>query len=122
LVSYELLVRPALRLMSGMLNLDRPRLRAIASEDFNRSPDGKCHFVCVRASIFDDGTIRIAKSGEQKSHILRTLADANALAILPDGPGVPSGGNVEILVLSVDLLSARANNELMPVSAQSTSA
>jgi molybdenum cofactor synthesis domain-containing protein len=106
LVSYELLVRPALRHMSGMLNLDRPRLRAIASEGFHRLPDGRVHFVCVRATIQPDGAIRIEKSGQQKSHVLRTLANANALAILPDGPGAGSGEDVEILLLDVERLEA----------------
>ena len=109
LVSYELLVRPALRRMSGMINLDRPRLRATASERFHRRTDGKVHFVCVQATIQPGGTIRIERSGEQKSHILRTLADANALAILPDGPGVLTGDEVEILLLDVDRLSAMPN-------------
>jgi molybdopterin molybdotransferase len=121
LVSYELLVRPALRLMSGMATLDRPRLRAVASEDFDRSPDGKLHVVCVRASILEGGTIRIEKSGEQKSHILRTFADANALAILPDGPGVPSGGEVEIILLDSDRLTM-ANGGLSATSSRGTSA
>jgi molybdopterin molybdotransferase len=109
LVSYELLVRPALRLMSGMINLDRPRLRAVAGEEFHRLPDGKVHYVCVRATIQPGGTIRIEKSGEQKSHILRTLAEANALAILPEGPGFITGDEVEILLLDVDRLSATPN-------------
>jgi molybdenum cofactor synthesis domain-containing protein len=109
LVSYELLVRPALRLMSGMFNLDRPRLRAVAGEGFKRLPDGKVHFVCVRATIRPDGTIRIERSGEQRSHFLRTLADANALAILPDGPGVRTGEDVEILLLDADRLGAMPN-------------
>lgn len=95
---------------SGMLNLDRPRLRAIASEGFHRLPDGRVHFDCVRATIQPDGAIRIEKSGEQKSHVLRTLADANALAILPDGPGVRSGEDVEILLLDVDRLETMPND------------
>ena len=109
MVSYELLVRPALRRMSGMLTLDRPHLRAVAGEHFSRLRDGKVHYVCVRATIAADGAIRVEKSGEQKSHILRTLADANALAILPDGSGVLAGEAVEILLLDVDRLSAMPN-------------
>ena len=53
----------------------------------SRLPDGRVHFVCVRATLQPDGAIRVEKSGERKSHVLRTLADATALAILPDGPG-----------------------------------
>jgi molybdopterin molybdotransferase len=105
LVSYELLVRPALRQMSGMCNLDRPRLLATAGEDFKRRPDGKVHFISVRASLSDDCTLLIKQSGVQKSHVLRTFADGNALAILPDGPGVLSGARVEILLLDFDRLS-----------------
>jgi molybdopterin molybdotransferase len=122
LVSYELLVRPALRLMSGMISLDRPRLRAIAGEGFHRLTDGKVHFVCVQATIQPGGAIRIEKSGDQKSHMLRTLADANALAILPDGPGVPTGGDVEIMLLDAERLSAAPVGGPNSAPAQCTSA
>ena len=40
------------------------------------------------------------------SHMLRALADSNALALLPDGEGVSAGGRVEMLLLDAATLSA----------------
>jgi len=99
LVSYELFVRPALRSMAGMQNLDRPRLSAIASVDLRRQPDGKVHLMRAIASRTEDGTLRVEPCGVQASHMLHAMADANALAIVPDGDGVAAGDRVEVLLL-----------------------
>ena len=52
MVSFELFARPALRRMMGhpTVRLDRPRVRAVADEDFARRPDGKTHFARVVAA------------------------------------------------------------------------
>ena len=39
------------------------------------------------------------RSGGQSSHLLRAMALANALALVPDGDGVPEGGAVDVMVL-----------------------
>jgi molybdopterin biosynthesis enzyme len=38
--------------------------------------------------------------------MLRAMARSNALALLPDGDGIRSGENVEVLLLDADRLSA----------------
>jgi molybdopterin biosynthesis enzyme len=38
--------------------------------------------------------------------MLRAMAQSNALALLPDGEGVRSGGLVEVLLLDADRLPA----------------
>ena len=102
LVSYELFVRPALRSMAGCTVLDRPRLAAVADVDLPRSRDGKLHLVRITVRTGIDGVLRVRLAGGQDSHMLRVMAQSNALALLPDGKGVRAGECVEILLLDAD--------------------
>jgi molybdenum cofactor synthesis domain-containing protein len=100
LVSFELFARPALRQMAGHLDLFRPEIPAVADEALPRRPDGKLHLVRVVASTADDGRLHVRSSGGQGSHLLRAMALANALALLPDGDGVEAGGTVKVVLLT----------------------
>ena len=100
LVSFELLARPALRQMMGHVELDRPRIPAISDEGLRRRTDGKTHFVRVHGRFEGDGHLHVRTTGPQGSHQLAATAAANALAVLPDGDGVPAGGVVDALWLS----------------------
>ncbi|MGO9218107.1 MAG: gephyrin-like molybdotransferase Glp [Streptosporangiaceae bacterium] len=102
LVTYELLVRPALRAMTGCPVLDRPRLAAMAETDLPRRPGPELHLIRVTARTGADGVLRVRPSGGQRSHMLMAMAKANALALLPDGDGVQAGGRVEVLLLDTD--------------------
>jgi molybdenum cofactor synthesis domain-containing protein len=102
LVSYELFVRPALRLMAGFATLERPRLVAVADVDLPRPRDGRLHLVRVSVRTSPEGKLRARPSGGQGSHQLRAMAAANALAVLPDGDGLKAGESVEILLLDAD--------------------
>ncbi len=104
LVTYELFVRPALRAMAGCPVLDRPRIVATAETDLPRRPGPKLHLVRVTARTGADGMLRVRSSGGQESHMLMAMAQANALALLPDGDGVRAGGRVEVLLLDADRL------------------
>lgn len=100
LVSLELLARPVLRRLAGHPQ-DRvvpPAVAAVAAVDLDRRPDGKVHYVRVAVEEGPDGR-RVRPSGGQGSHQLAAMADADALAVLPDGPGVPAGSAIEVLVL-----------------------
>jgi molybdenum cofactor synthesis domain-containing protein len=99
LVSYELFARPGLRKRAGFTDLDRPRVRAVAAEALPRRPDGKIHFVRVRCDLTADGRYQAASAGGQGSHQLTALAHANALGVLPDGPGVEAGADLEVILL-----------------------
>jgi len=99
LVSYELLARPALRLMSGRRELDRPRIAAIATEEIARRRDGKLHIVRVIAAYGPSGRVTVAPVVGQSSHMLSAMARSNALAFLPDGDGLAAGDEVLISVI-----------------------
>ena len=102
LVSYELFVRPALRSMAGCSVLDRPRLAAVAEVDVPRPRDGKLHLVRVTVRTGMNGVLGVRLAGGQDSHMLRVMAQSNALALLPDGEGVRAGEPVEVLLLDAD--------------------
>ena len=101
MVSFELLVRPALRKMMGFPEQRwfRATIPAVAGEALERRPDGKTHYVRVVATIGEDGRYRVTSAGGQGSHQLSTMAGAGALAVLDDGEGVAAGAGVPIILL-----------------------
>jgi molybdenum cofactor synthesis domain-containing protein len=106
MVSFELFVRPALRLMAGHRILHRAVLSATAETDIRRRPDGKLHLLRARLAIGDRGTFRVSTTGGQESHQLHAMSEANALILLPDGEGVAAGDQVDVLVIDPDQLSS----------------
>lgn len=100
MVSFELFARPGLRTLLGDPNPVRRAIKGVAGEPFRRRPDGKTHFVRVAAQFADDGRVHVRSSGGQASNLLRSMALANALAVLPDGDGVDENEDVEVLLLS----------------------
>jgi molybdenum cofactor synthesis domain-containing protein len=101
LVSFELLARPALRQMMGHADIDRPRIRGVADEPLRRGPDGKTHFTRVHGGFEPDGRFHVRSTGPQGSHQLAATAAANGLAVLPDGPAIPAGTDVEVIILDL---------------------
>ncbi len=102
MVSFELFVRPAGLLMSGRRNVWRTTVTAGADADFVRSPDGKTHYLRAVLSLDRRGGWRVRPMSGQDSHQLLAMADANALAVLPDGGGISAQGPVEVLVTDFD--------------------
>jgi molybdenum cofactor synthesis domain-containing protein len=98
MVSFELFVRPALRKMMGHTEIWSPKIKAVAESPISRRPDEKTHFARVKAFLVD-GEYRVQSAGGQGSHQLSAMAEANALAVLPDGTGVELGDAVEIILL-----------------------
>ena len=98
-VSFELLVRPTLRLLAGGEFRGGPVLAAVAGEDLARRRDGKVHYVRVRLEPGPDGLPVATSAGAQGSHQLTGLAAADGLAVLPDGDGPVRGDRVSVLVL-----------------------
>ena len=71
---------------------------AISDEGINRRPDGKVHLVRVAATFEDDGRCHVRSVGAQGSHQLAATALSNALAVVPDGDGVPPGAEVAVVM------------------------
>jgi molybdopterin molybdotransferase len=104
MVSFEVLARPALRHLMGHAVLDRPAVLGRAEERLGRHDDGKLHFVRVVARVDAKGALWVRPSGGQGSHQLRAMAEANALAIVPDGVSIDAGQPVRVLVVDPDAL------------------
>jgi molybdopterin molybdotransferase len=99
LVSFELLARPALRQRMGHADVDRPTVRASATEALGRRPDGKTHFLRVVVEQDAEHAYRVRTAGGQGSHQLAAMAAADGLAVVPDGDGIAAGGPVDVLLL-----------------------
>ena len=98
LVSFELFARPALLQMMGRSQRFRPEVPATAAHAMPRKPDGKLHLDRVRVGAEGDRFVA-ARTGAQASNVLSATAAANGLALLPDGDGVPEGGDVRVMRL-----------------------
>jgi molybdenum cofactor synthesis domain-containing protein len=99
-VSFEVFARPALRVLAGDPEPQRPVVEAIAATAFARRRDGKTHFDRAVVTIGPDGRYRCVRSGFQASNVLSGMANANALAILADGDGVGEGEAVSVMLLT----------------------
>jgi molybdopterin biosynthesis enzyme len=87
--------------MAGDPSPMRTRIDAIAVDGLPRRPDGKVHFMRVFAEFGADGRLHVRSVGAQGSHQLAATSLANAIAQVPDGEGVPVGGSVQTILLSV---------------------
>lgn len=100
MVAFENFVRPALRMLQGDVQPERPRTIARAAAAIS-GPRNRRHFARVR--LAHDGSDWIAREvGPKGSGNLRSMADANALAIVPEGlDRVEAGERVEVMLLGM---------------------
>lgn len=98
-VSFEVLVRPALRRLQGRAGGERLRVTAVADEAIHSSAH-KVEFVRVVLSRDPDETWHARPTGAQGSGILRSMVDADGLAVVPVGRSRVDAGQP----LAVDLI------------------
>lgn len=99
LVTFEVLVRPALRRMQGRTSLYPLTLPITAGEDM-ASPPGLVRFLRVRLDRSGPELPRAYLTGAQGSGILTSMSAADALLIVPlDQAVVPQGARVRALPL-----------------------
>jgi molybdopterin molybdotransferase len=99
LVGFELFVRPALLKLQGRTDLERPRLTAVTDDPLHNPPHLEQYFRGVARG--DGDRIRVRLTGDQGSHVLRSMADANCLVVVPQGTSeVAAGEPVEIIPLA----------------------
>jgi molybdopterin molybdotransferase len=97
MVTFEVLVRPALRQMLG-LPPQTPTVRAICAED--TTSDGRRSYLRVRLRE-EAGALRAYSTGTQSSGALSSLVEADGLMIVPeDVRFVAAGTAVEVITLS----------------------
>jgi molybdopterin molybdotransferase len=99
LVGFELFVRPALLKMQGRRDLDPPRLDAITQDPLHNPPHLEQYFRGIARREGDRVLVRL--TGDQGSHVLRSMADANCLIVVPHGVSeVEVGQTVQIIPLA----------------------
>ncbi|MFO1513633.1 MAG: gephyrin-like molybdotransferase Glp [Verrucomicrobiota bacterium] len=94
LVTFLLLVRPALRRWQGAQETTLPTFPAVLGEAI-ANPGDRRHFVRVR---MDEGGI-VFSAGKQASHVLASLAVADGLLDLSPQTTLPAGTTVRVLRL-----------------------
>jgi molybdopterin molybdotransferase len=94
MVTFVLLVRPALRAMLGMAASPAP-LTAVIDRDYEK-PAGRAHAVRCRITARENGW-HAEPTGHQGSHVLSSMLAADALAMIPsDTVDVRAGERVSI--------------------------
>ncbi len=99
-ISFETFIRPAIRKMRGLTQLQRPQHTAILKGAL-RSPINKVQF--ARARFIEGGQVEPVGTG-QGSHVLGGLAQADALIVIPVGvDSIASGDQVQVIDVRSDL-------------------
>ncbi|HEU4323387.1 MAG TPA: gephyrin-like molybdotransferase Glp [Roseiflexaceae bacterium] len=97
LVSFEVFVRPALRLMQGDARPERPRVRVALAQPITPSPDRP---ECQRVTVaWQDGRLVARSTGAQGSSRMLSLLGANGLLLVPPGAETyPAGAELEAIL------------------------
>jgi molybdopterin molybdotransferase len=99
LVCFELFVRPAMLKMQGRTDLERARVAAITQDALSNPPHLEQYFRGIASRR--DGEVTVRLTGDQGSHVLSSMADANCFIVVPQGTSeVPAGSRVEIIPLA----------------------
>ncbi|SCF93587.1 gephyrin-like molybdotransferase Glp [Streptomyces sp. Ncost-T10-10d] len=97
-VSFELFVRPAIRALMGLPDVNRPTARAKLNTDKAlTSPSGKRQFL---RGTYDAEAGTVTPVGGAGSHLIAALAQADALIVLPeDVTSAEPGTDTEVILL-----------------------
>jgi molybdopterin molybdotransferase len=97
MVSFERFARPAILKLAGQRDLHRPTVKVVLSESI--TSDGRESY--IRAIVRRDGEgYEAATTGSQGSHILTSMARANALLLVPEGvKEVPAGTTLTAVMI-----------------------
>ncbi|WP_433856848.1 molybdotransferase-like divisome protein Glp [Streptomyces kronopolitis] len=96
-VSFELFVRPALRVLMGLPDVHRPTLRARITDGIASSPQGRRQFLRGR---YDAGAGTVAPVGGAGSHLIKAMAHADALIVVPEETTeVAADSEVDVVLL-----------------------
>ncbi|MGH7545072.1 MAG: molybdopterin molybdotransferase MoeA, partial [Gemmatimonadota bacterium] len=83
MVTFEVFVRPALDRMQGLVDPSRPRVPVRIAEEVRTKP-GLTHFLRCRLEPGPEGVPRARLTGPQGSGILTSMAQADALLVVPE--------------------------------------
>ncbi|WP_276917112.1 gephyrin-like molybdotransferase Glp [Parvibacter caecicola] len=100
-VGFELIIRPALRIMQGYGFLDHPVVRArLTQNEKNRDP--RRIFLRGTLTRAADGVFEVTPARNQSSGLFGPIQKTNCMAVLPDGTEPqPAGTMVDCILLDV---------------------
>lgn len=100
MLCFEEYVRPALLKMMGRTKLLRPVVVARLTHDLKKKP-GRTHFIGVRVEA-TDSPYKATVNGRQGSGIIKSLAGADGVAIVPaDVSEVKAGESLEVQLIEL---------------------
>ncbi|KUJ70131.1 molybdopterin biosynthesis protein MoeA [Streptomyces albus subsp. albus] len=101
-VSFELFVRPVIRTLMGLPSVHRTTERAVCTEAVASSPAGRRQFLRGRYEpSASGGPGSVAPVGGPGSHLVKALAEANALIVVDeDTTEVAAGTEVDVVLLT----------------------
>ena len=91
MITFEEFVRPALLWMQGRRQVLRPLFKAVLREPLKKKP-GKVQIIRLRLEK-EGGRWYATSAGNQQTAILKTMVDAQALAVLPAANGSYAAGD-----------------------------
>ena len=95
MITFEEFVRPALLRMQGHQRVLRPLFKAVLREALKKKP-GKVQIVRLRLEK-EGGRWYATSAGNQQTAILKTMVDAQAIAVLPaESSGSAAGDEVDV--------------------------
>ncbi|GHO43159.1 gephyrin-like molybdotransferase Glp [Ktedonospora formicarum] len=97
-VTFELFGRPVIRKLQGYTQLLRPQIDVIVENGIQETARRR-HY--IRAHVtWQQGRFIARTTGNQGSHIMTSLLQANALLVIPEGGAIiKPGGSVKALML-----------------------
>ncbi|HEY3330880.1 MAG TPA: gephyrin-like molybdotransferase Glp [Capsulimonadaceae bacterium] len=97
MVTFELFVRPALRALAGHAKPQRPLTTALLTEAVSHSRGRRSYLRAFATNTAD--SLMVTPLRHQGSHLLRPLAAANCLLIVPeDVDGIGAGDAAEVIL------------------------
>jgi molybdopterin molybdotransferase len=101
LTSFIQFVRPALLRLMGAKRIKKPIVNAFLEEDINKQ-SGKVHLLRGYFTI-KNNEFYVSTTGNQNSHVLRSMSGANCLIIIPENiTKVKAGEKVAIQLIEHD--------------------
>ncbi|MDX6353955.1 MAG: molybdopterin molybdotransferase [Streptomyces sp.] len=96
-VSFEVFVRPAIRTLMGAQSVHREVVQAACTTAIERSPEGRRQFL---RGHYDRTTGTVTPVGGSGSHLIRALAHADALIVVPEAAtSVAAGEKIDVVLL-----------------------
>ncbi len=98
---FEMIIRPALRVMQGYTFLAHPKVTARLASDVRRR-DPRMTLLRSTMTKAADGTYEVLPATNQSSGLFGVIQRSNCMAILPEGPQSLSAGDmVECVLLDI---------------------